>query len=666
MKLTRWIDHLPPWISFGAVASTGAFAPLELAVMSVPLLLAALVEARRWSVLRYRRHLEIGALGALLLQIFLRIGLVPITVNTLFILCGVRLVLPREAPQRRQLLLMGFLLFLVTAIATFELDFLLWALVWTAGTCLVLLHQAWETSSSLRRSLAQPPPYRQVLPWTAACMVLASLCFIVLPRQTLGLRFFPWGMAGLSGSTAGLSDRVELFGKGPISGNGELVLRILPAEKPNEARRQRFEEAFGLLRGITLEGLEGQRWETLPDTPQSPVFIGSSEDWEQRVGYGLGLNAEFFVAPNPFGLVPLPTLGYVGCTPPPGMPLRRGPGGSLRWESPSRRPVPLMVFAYPEFSRVPPVSLRGARLTRLTFTGKGTEAALAWSRRIAPEALSPPALSRRLASELRSYTYTLENPSGAAANPLRDFLERTRSGHCEYFASALALALRHRGVPARVVNGYRLGPWIDEGGYWLVTQDQAHSWVEYFDPEQRAWRTEDPTPSAPPGGIASESLWASVQRWMDTLRFRWDRHVLRFSDEDQRAGLGWIQTQASRLPDWRPERRTALFLGYGLALILALRLAHRFFRGRSRRAKPGPRGILALKPLLRRTERRFPPAPGETVRAWLSRLAAARPELQSRLGALADEAEAVGYGGRKDGTLRRLAREMARAFDQAP
>lgn len=663
MRLARWIDHLPPWISLGAIASTGVFEPFEIVVMTAPLATAALVEARRWSLVRHRRSLEITALAALLLQILLRTGLVPTTVNTLFILCGIRLMLPREAPQRRQLLLMGFLLFLVTAVATFEMDFLLWALLWTAGACLVLLHHTWETSSALCRSLAQPPPYRQILPWTLACILLASLCFIALPRQTLGLRFFPWGVAGLTGSTAGLSDRVELFDKGPISGNRDIVLRILPAEKLSEERRQRYEEAFGLLRGITLEGLEGQRWEAVWETPSPPQFLAGGYEWDHRDEFPGRLGAELFVAPSPFGVIPLPR-GSVATLPPPGMPLRRGLGGCTRWEAPSRRPVPLRVLVDPvPFSAPEP---RGLKLARLTFTGVGTEAALTWSRRVAPETLPPSSLAQRLSSELRSYGYTLENPSGQASNPLKDFLERTHAGHCEYFASALALALRHRGVPARVVNGYRLGPWIEEGGYWLVTQDQAHSWVEYFDRDKRAWRMEDPTPAAPAVGISSESLWASLQRWTDALRFRWDRHVLRFSDEDQMTGLTWLQTRAGGLPDWRPGRRTRIILGGGLALLLALRLlARRFPRGAFRLRSPqGPKGILALKPLLRTTAGLFPPAPGETARTWLMRIADARPDLRLRLGELAEEADAVGYGGRKDANLKRLAREAARAFVQ--
>ncbi len=663
MRLARWIDHLPPWISFGAIATTGVFSPLEMTAMVLPLVAAAGVESQRLNMARYRRVLEIAALVALAGQILLRIGLVPTTVITLFILSGIRLTLPREAPQRRQLLLMGFLLFLVTAIATFEMEFLFWALTWTASSSLVLFHHAWEASAALRRSHAQPPPYRYILPWTVAALLLATLCFAVLPRQTLGLRFFPWSAGGISGSAAGLSDSVDLSGLGPISGNREVVLRLIPPKALDAGQRQRYEEAFGLLRGITLEGLEGQRWETLGDTPSPPRIPGTDFDWDRLIDHPKHLGAEFSVAPNPFGIIPLP-MGNVISIAPQGMPIRTGIGGSTRWAFPSRRPVSLKVLVAPASPQIEPLSPR--RFAQLTARGEGTGAALAWSRRVAPETQPASALAQRLSRELGSYAYTTSNPSGRAPNPLQDFLERTRAGHCEYFASALALALRHRGVAARVVNGYRLGPWIEEGGYWLVTQDQAHSWVEYHDPENLQWCVEDPTPSAPSEGLSSQSLWAAVQRWTDALRFRWDRNVVRFSDQDQQDGLAWLQAKGSSLPSWKPNQKVVAALGVGLLVLLALRfLLPRWLRTRTGSdANGGPKGIAALKPLLRKTGRQYPPESGETARTWLLRLSMVRPDLNIQLAELAEETDAVAYGGRGDARLKPMVRQLARLLEQ--
>jgi transglutaminase-like putative cysteine protease len=658
VRLARWIDHLPPWVSFGSLASSGSFSGPELALMAAPLAAAALVEARRWDVSRYRRFLEIAALGAVLLQVFLKTGLVLATVNTLFLLIGIRLALPREAPQHRQLLLMGFLLFLVTAIASFEVDFLLWALAWLVVGSLALLHHAWESSASLRGSIPRPPPYTQTLRWAGACILLAAVCFAVLPRQTLGLRFFPWGAGGLSGSTAGLSNTVDLLDRGPIQGNHEVVLRIVPFPEAGPERRALYEDAFALLRGLTLEGLDGQRWEALPDTPAPFQHIAMEYQWT-RIHENHWLGAELYVAPNPFGIIPLP-VGSVGPLPPPGMPIHSGPGGSTRWAMPSRRPVPLRILMAPGPIQEP--LPKGARLKRLTDVGEGTEATLAWSRRIVPEDVPPEVLVRRLSTNLRTFAYTLDNPSGGAPNPLQDFLERTRAGHCEYFASALALALRHRGVPSRVVNGYRLGPWIQEGGYWLVTQDLAHSWVEYYDPDRHRWNVADPTPSGASGSMAGETLWAAVQHWTDTLRFRWDRNIVRFSDEDQVSALTWVQERASELPSWRPSQRSGIMAGALLAGFLGLRLLQRWRKTKRPAIRSGPRGILALKPLLRRAGAELPPGSGETARAWLQRLASIRPDMESEFSAMADEVDAVAYGGRGDERLRHLARRLARAL----
>lgn len=659
MRLARWIDHLPPWLSFGAIATTGMFSPEELAVMALPLGAAWLVEYRRWSLERYRRVLEIAALTAVLAQVALRVSLVPLTLNTIFLLCGIRLALPREAAQRRQLILMGFLLFLVTAIATFEITFLFWALAWTVGSCMMLLQQSWEGSASLRRGLAPPPPYRQVFLWTAATVLIAGACFVVLPRQTTGLRFFPWGAGGLGGTAAGLSDKVELFDKGPIGGNRDVVLRILPPPRLPLSQREKYSEALQLLRGITLESFSDSRWEVRTDTPAPQRILATDWEWNQQGDRPDRLALELFVAPNPLGVIPTPT-GLVATLPPAGMPLREGRGGSLRWQFPSRRWVPLRLLVNPE-QTPQEMAPRGNRMAALLEVGAGTQAVQAWSHRVVPEDLPPSRLAQRLGAELRSYAYTTDNPSGKAANPIQDFLENTRAGHCEYFASSLALALRYRGIPARVINGYRLGPWIDEGGYWLVTQDQAHSWVEFLDPGRRGWKVADPTPSAPPSALKGLNLWATLQRWADALQFRWDRNVVRFSDEDQMAGLSWLHSKATNLPSWRPGRTSLLTVGLLAALALAIRV---FSRGRFfALAHRGPQEIRALRPLLRKTKKTLPPAQGETARHWLQRLAVARPFLKSRLVHLAKEVDEATYGGHLAPKLKPLVREILRDLD---
>lgn len=140
--------------------------------------------------------------------------------------------------------------------------------------------------------------------------------------------------------------------------------------------------------------------------------------------------------------------------------------------------------------------------------------------------------------ETSELTYSLNlsivDPS---VDPLIDFLTNTRRGHCEYFATALALLLRTRGIPTRVVSGYKGGQILEDGR--LVVRDlHAHLWLEaYVDdaPEDPLtgqfgprWITLDPTPAARDAFVAvqqQESLspWRRLQDgwhnlWMGSIR----------------------------------------------------------------------------------------------------------------------------------------------------
>lgn len=66
-------------------------------------------------------------------------------------------------------------------------------------------------------------------------------------------------------------------------------------------------------------------------------------------------------------------------------------------------------------------------------------------------------------------------------DPAVDFLTNIREGHCELYASSLALMLRSIGIPARMVVGYK-GTEFEDEGYYIVRQRNAHAWVEALVP----------------------------------------------------------------------------------------------------------------------------------------------------------------------------------------
>lgn len=92
-----------------------------------------------------------------------------------------------------------------------------------------------------------------------------------------------------------------------------------------------------------------------------------------------------------------------------------------------------------------------------------------------------------------NYSYTLDTAiTSQDVTDLSEFLFETRYGHCEFFASAMALMLRTLGIPSRVVNGYAATDQNPMTGYIEVRGTDKHAWTEaYF--LNVGWVPFDPT-----------------------------------------------------------------------------------------------------------------------------------------------------------------------------
>ncbi len=126
-----------------------------------------------------------------------------------------------------------------------------------------------------------------------------------------------------------------------------------------------------------------------------------------------------------------------------------------------------------------------------------------------------------------NYTYSLsvsQPPPGMS--PVEDFLFSSKRGYCEHYATAMVLMLRSIGIPARIVTGFLGGELNDYGGYMIVRQSDAHSWVEAV--IDKKWELFDPTPSVSGGHFSGYAL------FLDMLKMKWNRYVVAFSVNDQR------------------------------------------------------------------------------------------------------------------------------------
>jgi protein-glutamine gamma-glutamyltransferase len=141
--------------------------------------------------------------------------------------------------------------------------------------------------------------------------------------------------------------------------------------------------------------------------------------------------------------------------------------------------------------------------------------------------------ARAIESYLRdSYEYSLDLKAGGP-DPLADFLFRVRSGHCEYFSTAMAVMLRTQGVASRVVNGFLPGEYNEAAGAYTVRQSDAHSWVEVYFPQTNSWVTFDPTPPAGRMARVHTGLAAQLSKYTEALELMWFQYVVGYDKREQ-------------------------------------------------------------------------------------------------------------------------------------
>jgi protein-glutamine gamma-glutamyltransferase len=206
----------------------------------------------------------------------------------------------------------------------------------------------------------------------------------------------------------------------------------------------------------------------------------------------------------------------------------------------------------------------------------------------------------------------------------------SRTGHCEFFSTALAIMLRAVGIPARNATGFLGGELNPFGRYYGIRQGDAHSWVEaYID---GAYRTYDPTPASREEWKPEEGALSIVRAAIDAIRARWASDVIGFDldrqmsifrsfrrsrKDDDRSELLRDAAPRSALASRVPVLRIVLIAALVIALVVLV-------RRRRARGAPLPE-IVRLYALLDRAlaRRGFPRPESRTPRAHLDVLAAA-------------------------------------------
>jgi len=424
----------------------------------------------------------------------------------------------------------------------------------------------------------------------AGAMVLGGALFFLFPRFSAGYL----SRASMRPSLmTGFSDNVELGQIGEIKKNSAVVMRVKTG-KPVGDPMLRW-------RGIALSTFDGKRW-TSPHlhaagvAPNSDGWIYVGDPVQRPDDSAIGLQYEVLLQPLATDTIFVPANAVslkgnfaggnsYGSWNPRRSYVFRDFTSSLF--NPYRNYEQTRYFGYSRLPRVDTAKLRrastqyaeGVREIYLQLPALDPRI-LELAKTVSGRAPTPYDKAIAIEAYLRSrFTYTLTLTGKPGDDPLAHFLFETRAGHCEYFASAMAIMLRTLGIPSREVNGFLPGEYNDLAGDYIVRASDAHSWVEVFFPGN-GWVTFDPTPAA-----AEEfGLFSRFGQYLDWMELSWNEWVINydFAHQMQMAQLvqrdtrswtdstrAWFANEQSRSKLWIKS-----FLGrngaYGFVLPLAL------------------------------------------------------------------------------------------------
>ena len=395
---------------------------------------------------------------------------------------------------------------------------------------------------------------------TLGAIFFGAILFFVFPRFSAGY----FARTGIQPSLmVGFSDEVELGQIGQLKKDNTVVLRIKTGSS--------VEYPMLRWRGIALSTFDGKRWFSPAINPMN--HYPAPDGWITVVS-----RADLQAPPAAelhFTVLMEPSASDAVFAPAQALFLRgnfSGDAGTYFSSIQRSRLItdaagsisnPYRNFAqirYEGVSRLPVARPAQARSAGSDYPEKIREVYLQLppldpripdlARRVTASADNPFDKAVTLESYLRSnYGYTLNLTGKLGDDPLARFLFETREGHCEYFASAMAILLRSIGIPSREVNGFLPGEYNDLGGDYIVRASDAHSWVEVYFPGT-GWLTFDPTPAAPEsaGGFR-----ARLGQYIDWMELSWREWVINY-DLNHQMQLSRIMRQNS--VDWTVTTRT--------------------------------------------------------------------------------------------------------------
>ena len=415
------------------------------------------------------------------------------------------------------------------------------------GVCAILVFEIKRTSGASSTLTMRSGPIARRLPVSALVIsvlivIIATPFFFLLPR--VGGAGFLMSRNGITART-GFSDSVRLGEIGRIQQDDAVVMRVRVDGADRSTTGLRW-------RGVALDQFDNKGWKsTKPFTDPPYVRL---ESGYFLVNFASGktplLNQTFYVEPLDTPVLfalskPVAVAGGFDL-------LFKNSDDNLKFQ---RRGFERISYKVGSDPYLPPdevlrtdAGYDPASMARFLQLPDDIDPRIAsLSDEVIKGAVAQNRLDRSRAIEkyLRdSFAYTLELRSGGE-QPVADFLFNVKAGHCEYFASAMALMLRTQGIPSRVVNGFQQGEFNATADVFVVRQRDAHSWVEVYFPEEGMWVPFDPTPSIAAARDGQGGVLGAIDRYVEALEMLWIQYFVAYDNEEQESLLKSVRTGAS-------------------------------------------------------------------------------------------------------------------------
>lgn len=363
--------------------------------------------------------------------------------------------------------------------------------------------------------------------------LFTALLFVTFPRVGLSWLSVP---PIEPRRVVGFSSRVDLGGVGTIRSDPTLVMRVRPSDVPPEPplRRNLY------LRGAVFDSYDGRAWSRPRRQPTQLMQSGGdlilrrpSRPTDRTLAIELDAiePTVVFLPGEAVALRVTEKASRIGTRKPY---VGYGTHGELLYETLDQSGLSYQAILPPEGHVLPETSTEAELRRYLTVPSGLSGRIVDLAAEMSGSETDPERIARRIEMRLRrDYKYDLSSPSGAAADPLADFLFVSKRGHCEFYSTAMAVLLRLRGIPSRNVTGFVGGTYNRFGEFYAVRQGDAHSWVEAYLP-RFGWTRFDPTPpsSAVPQS-STEGLLPLLRELTEAAARGWARNVEGFNLEKQ-------------------------------------------------------------------------------------------------------------------------------------